>query len=251
MSLYKIIKAVEVQENLLHVLPLRSCTTLLERASFNYRDNKAADAAAGLMDQAAVQAEGIVGRARASADDIIGQAQLAAEQIKEEAYQNAFEKGHQAGQDAGYREGIAKGEEEAAAIRAQAAQVLEQAEKIRRHTLEALEREIVDLARDIAEKLLSAQLSLEPGMVMQVAAESLRLVSDRVNPVLYVNPLELELVESRRSMLLDVLPARAQLQVIADSSIQTGGCKIETEQGWVDATMETRLKELIKALYGS
>jgi flagellar assembly protein FliH len=250
MSLYKIIKAAEVPENLLQVVPLRRFITAEEQDSMKSGDY-GADLEESLMEKAAAQAEEIVKKARANADKLTRQAELAAEQIKQKAYQDAFEKGRQAGNEAGYQEGIARAEEQAATIRAQAAGVLEQAEKIRRHTLETLELDIVNLARDIAEKLMSAQLSLEPGMVMQVAAESLRLVSERRNVVLYINPIELELVENRRDMLKDILPAGAQLHVIADPSIQEGGCRVETEQGWVDATMETRRKELIKALYGN
>lgn len=250
MSFYKIIKAAEVPENLLHVLPLRSYTTLVERESVRYGDNNA-DVAASIMDQATLHAEEIVSQARVSADEIIDQAKSAAGQIEQEAYRSAFEKGRQAGYEAGYRDGMAQADQEAAAIRAQAGEVLAQAETIRRQTLAAMDREIVDLAREIAEKLLSAQLTLEPGMVLQVSMETLRLVADRLNVVLYINPVELELVERRKDELLGVLPVRAQLQVVADPSVQAGGCRVETEQGQVDATMETRREELIKALYMS
>lgn len=250
MSLYKIIKAAEVQYDLLQDLPLRCFPDVAYPAKMKDEDNGVADAVASLMAQAALQTEEIASRARASAEEIIRQAQLACEQIKQEAYQNAFNQGQLEGSDAGYREGMAKAKEETATMRAQAAQVLEQTEKIRSHTLEALEQEIIDLAREIAEKLLSAQLALDPGKVLQVAVESLHLVAERLNVVLYINPMELELVKSRKGELLGALPPRAELQVIADPSVQTGGCRVETEQGWVDATMETRRKELIKALYG-
>jgi len=253
MSSYRIIKADQVPENILQVLPLRIYATAKEQNGVECEDFEDCDRhlEADLLTRAAEQAEEIIRQAHARADKIIRQAQLEADQIKQEAYQSSFEKGSQAGNEAGYKEGLARAEEEAANIRAQAVEVLKQAEKIRRQTLENLEQEIVNLARDIAEKLLSAQLSLEPGMIMQVASEALRLVADRLNITLYVNPLELELVQNKKGMLLDILPAKAQLQVIADPSIQAGGCRIETEQGWVDATMETRREELIKALYGS
>lgn len=245
MSLYKIIKAAEVQEELLHILPLRRYTTAQDLSGMN----EVNDAVTSQLATAKAQAEEIIRKARAQADEVARQAQLAGESIKEEAYRSAFEKGRQEGNDAGYQEGMAKASEEAASIRVQAAEVLEQAEKIHRHILETVEQEIVDLAMEIAEKLLSTKLAMEPGLVMQVAKESLLLVADRLSVVLYINPLEIELVENRKSELHEVLPARAQLQVIADSSVKPGGCRVETEQGWVDATMETRREELIKALY--
>lgn len=45
-------------------------------------------------------------------------------------------------------------------------------------------------------------------MVIQIAEESLRLVADRLQVVLYINPQEMELVESRRDHLASLLPER-------------------------------------------
>jgi len=232
------------------VLPLRRHTVAEEPVSDKNRDNGTTEADA-LLFRAVAQAEETVSRARITADEIICQAQTEGEQIKQQAYQDAFEQGRLEGGNEGYREGIAKAEEEAAAIRAQAAEVLEQSEKIRRRTLEGLEQEAVDLAREIAERLLSAHLALEPETVLSIAKESLHLVADRLNVVLYINPIELELMKSRKDELLSILPASAELQVIADPLIQPGGCRVETEQGRVDATMEARREALLKALYSS
>lgn len=256
MSLSKIIKSAEVRDDLLQVLSLRSYTPGKEPVILQDSDNGSADTVdanhtqADLLALAEAQAEETISRARAAADEITRRATLDSEQIKQQAYRSAFEQGNREGYDQGYREGMAKAEEEAATIRAEAREVLEQAEKVRRRTMEALEQEVIGLAREIAEGLLLAELSLNPETVLNVAVESLRLVADRLNVILYVNPTELELVESKTDELKSLLPARAELQVITDPSIQPGGCKVETEQGRVDATMETRREALLKALYG-
>ncbi len=108
---------------------------------------------------------------------------------------------------------------------------------------------IVDLAQEIAERLLTMQLSLDQEVILSVASESLKLVADRLSVVLFVSPDELELVESKKDELKSLLPARAQLQVVADAAIEPGGCRIDTGQGGVDATMGTRREALQKALY--
>jgi len=250
---YRIIKGVEVQDNILHMLPLR-------RGNGSGKLEQFESEGACLQAQTLAQAEEILNAARAEANEIIHQARLEGEQIRQEAYRQAQLEGERIKQEAyrgafeqgrreGYREGMAKAEEEGAAIRAQAVDVLKQAEESRRQALESLEQEIVELAVEIAEKLVSAQLKMDPETVLNIAAESLRLVAGRPNVVLYVNPAELELVESRKEELKSLLPARTKLQVVADSSILPGGCKVETGQGQVDATMERRREELIRALY--
>lgn len=247
---YRIIKGADLKDNLHMALPLRRYTAAEEPVREQNGGNGTAEAEASLQAWAMAQVEETVSRARVTADEIIRQAQTEGEQIKQQAYRDAFDKGRSEGSDEGYREGMARAEEEAAAIRAQAAEVLDQAEKIRRRTLEDLEQEIVDLARDIAERLLSAHLAIEPETVLNMAKESLHMVADRLNVVLYIDPTELELVKSKKEELQSLLPARAELQVIADSLIQPGGCRVETEQGRVDATMEARREALLKALYG-
>jgi len=257
----KIIKSDEVSDILLQVLPLR-CLSNVNNTQFDEGEDTAAqEEGIDVRDEAVAQAEEILNKARAAADEVISQAKLDGEKIKQEALRQARLESEQIKQEAqrsafdqgyrdGYREGTAKAQEEGEAIRRMAMDVLKQAEESRRRTLESLEGDIIDLAREIAEKLLSAQLSLDPESVFNVAVESLRLVADRLHVVIYISPAELALYEKRKDELLNILPAKAELQVITDDSIQPGGCRIETEHGRVDATVETRRKALLKALYG-
>lgn len=253
-SSFKIIKSAEVQDDFWQVLPLKAKEELARIKNDVKKDvNNTADAGKNLQAWALAQAEETIRRASVTADEIIRQSQLDSEQVKKMAYQDGFQQGSREGYDRGYREGLAKAAEDAAedaaAIRAQASDVLNQTEELRRKKLEELEQEIVDLAREIAESLLTVQLSLDREVILSVASESLRLVADRPSVVLFVSPDELELVESKKDELKSLLPARAQLQVVADAAIEPGGCRIDTGQGGVDATMKTRREALQKVLY--
>jgi len=256
-SSFKIIKSAEVQDDFWQVLPLR-VKEELDRLKTDVKDvkdckdvkdvkdvkddiNNSADTGENLQAWALAQAEETIRRASVTANEIIRQSQLDSEQIKKLAYQEGFQKGS--------REGLAKAEKDAVAIRLQASDVLIQVEKLRREKLEGLEQEIIDLALEIAERLLIVQLSLDQEVILSVASESLRQVADRLSVVLFVSPDELELVESKKDELKSLLPARAQLQVVADVAIEPGGCRIDTGQGGVDATMGTRRAALKKALY--
>jgi flagellar assembly protein FliH len=246
----KIIKSAEVQDDFWQVLPLRAKEELARIKTGVKKDvNSTADAGENLQAWALAQAEETIRRASVTADEIIAQSQLDSERVKKLAYQDGFQQGSREGYDRGYREGLAKAKEDAAVIRAQANDVLNQTEELRREKLEELEQEIVGLAVEIAERLLTVQLSQDQEVILSVASESLRLVADRPSVVLFVSPAELELVESKKDELKSLLPARAQLQVVADAAIEPGGCRIDTGQGGVDATMETRREALQKALY--
>ncbi|MDF9409301.1 flagellar biosynthesis protein [Pelotomaculum isophthalicicum JI] len=266
MYLYKIIKSTDVRDSNLQILPLRLCNFVGEPQFGDGNGDNATQETdleenIDLSAEILAQAEETLSEARAAADELIRQArldgenikqeacrqaELESEQIKLEARKTAFDQGYRDG----YQEGMAKAKEDGETIREMALDVLKQSEESRRQTLRSLEGNIINLAREIAERLLSAQLSLEPEIVCNVAMESLRLVADRLQVVLYINPSELALYEKRKEEMRGLLPAKAELQVIADASIEPGGCRVETESGRVDATMETRRVALFKALYG-
>lgn len=188
--------------------------------------------------------------ARQEAETIKAEARRLADtegkRLREEARKLGFEQGRREGYQAGMAKAQAEGEE----IRAAAQEVLRQAEENRRTTIESLEGSIIGLAQEIAERLMCTQLSLEPEIVCNVAKESLRLLQNRLQVFLYINPEELALYEKNRDELQRQLPPKAELQVITDPAIQPGGCRIDTENGQVDATMEARRSALLQALYG-
>ncbi|GAB6158026.1 FliH/SctL family protein [Desulfotomaculum varum] len=197
---------------------------------------------ARLLAEARQQAAELVARARQEAAALLEQAraeaQSAARQIKEEAKQQ------------GWQEGMEAARQEADSIRRQARQVLEQARDIRQRTLNNLEQELVDLAVDIAERLVMTQLAVEPQTIMAIARECMELVKNRPLVNMYVNQADLPLVEQERHRLLQGLPGQVELNILTDNAVSPGGCRIETDQGQVDATLETRWQEMLKALYG-
>ncbi len=163
-----------------------------------------------------------------------------AETIKNTAYQEAYEKGT--------REAIEEARNEAELIREQARMVLKQAEEIRKQTLESLEQEIINLAVEIAEKVLNAKLELDPQIVVDLASESIKMLKERDKVILLVNPDEVGLYEDRRYELEKELSPKGELHIIADHEIEPGGCVVETEYGYIDAQLKTRWKALLDNL---
>lgn len=163
-----------------------------------------------------------------------------AEIIKKTAYQEAYEKGTS--------EALEKARNEAGLIREQARMVLKQAEEIRKKTIESLEQDIIHLAVEIAEKILNANLKLDPQVVVDLASESIKMLKERDKVVLLVNPGEAGIYETRKYELEKELSPKGELHIIADNDIEPGGCVVETEYGYVDAQLKTRWKALIDSL---
>lgn len=196
----------------------------------------AQEQAAALLEQAQQQAAAIMNDAQQQAEHLLQTAHLEGEALKEEA------------QHQGYNEGMQMAESEAVEIRRQAQQVLQQAEQVRQQTYDDMEQEIIALAVEMAEKLLATQLRLDENIVVETAKEALKLVRDREQVTLYVHPQEADIYLGSKQQLEQALSDRAKLSIIMDEQVQPGGCMVQTEQGMVDATVDTRWQQVLKAV---
>jgi flagellar assembly protein FliH len=105
--------------------------------------------------------------------------------------------------------------------------------------------DLLSLALDIAKQVLREALIVKPELILPVVREALAsLAEPRQNPVLFLNPADVELVTFRIG---DVL-AIDGWKVLADERIEAGGCRVESANGEVNATLATRLQRTIATL---
>lgn len=207
---------------------------------------------------AAAQEEGqkILSEAKERADYLIGKAEKEAEKILaktqeryENAYKEGYDRGYRDGYEIAYRDGMEKVESEAINIRNSAWEMLRNAEEQRNNTLSEVEKEVIALAIQIAEKLVVKQLDLSSETVLSIVQESLRLVADRDSFIVVANPIEVELIRQNKDSFVQLLAEGSGLKIIGDPDIKPGGCRVETERGKVDAALESRWQALVLSIY--
>ncbi|MGQ9556356.1 MAG: FliH/SctL family protein [Desulfurispora sp.] len=193
-------------------------------------------------------------RAREEADRIIAAARQEAESLLEQARQQAaaeaLEEKEKARQQ-GRQEILSKAMADATAIREQARQVLRQAEELYRQRLDALAGDVIDLARQIAEKLVHRQLELDPETVLSTAGAAIELLRQQEQLVLYVPPQEMALYSRNLEQLQRLLPPGSRLGLLADSSLSPGECVLESPHGRVDASWAARWQAVKEILEGN
>jgi flagellar assembly protein FliH len=105
--------------------------------------------------------------------------------------------------------------------------------------------DLLSLALDIAKQVLREALVVKPELILPVVREALAsLAEPRQNPVLFLNPADVELVTFRIG---DVL-AIDGWKVLADERIEAGGCRVDSANGEVNATLATRWQRTIATL---
>ncbi len=109
------------------------------------------------------------------------------------------------------------------------------------------EQRLVALAVRIAERILGAQLELAPEYVLSVARKAMEQVPWCRKLVYRVHPEDLALLEQHREALF-ARAAEVDAQFVADAKVRRGGCILETEVGRIDATLESQLRAIERAL---
>lgn len=195
-------------------------------------------------EQARQIADLIIKKAWAEADSIIQNTKIQSAAKTLEYITMSKEEGFREGYRDGYQQALEEAAVEAEKIRVQARDVLSAAEEERRKILRRMEDEMINLARDMAEKIVCNQLNMAPELVVDIARQCLSMVEAREKTTVYVNPGELEIFEMNRSELQQLLPGGTALYIIPDSMVQPGGCKLEADQTEIDASLAVRWQVL-------
>lgn len=111
--------------------------------------------------------------------------------------------------------------------------------------------DILEISVEIAQKIIKKELKQDPNIILDnilVLLKSLSKEETRIS--LKVNPTQVSLLKSEIPSLLNEAGLEAKVLVIPDESIMEGGCVVTTNNGVIDATIETQLAVISEALRG-
>jgi flagellar assembly protein FliH len=165
--------------------------------------------------------------------DVLSAAHSEAEGIRQQAWA------------AGEAEGRAAGIDAARAEMEPALQALASAvgalDDLRDQAIAELERDAVNLAMQLAEQIVAGAIAVAPERVLDVAAVALRRIRDRQHVTLVVNPDDLDAVSQSVAALQAQLGGIQHLGVQSDRRVGRGGVLARTDDGEIDASLETQL----------
>lgn len=154
----------------------------------------------------------------------------------------------------GRREGLEAARRELEPAAQALAAALEEVAEERRRSTDVLEREAVELALQLAEKVICGALEVQPERVLDVVRGALRRVVDRERVTVLVNPGDLELVRDAAGSLTGALGGMERLEIQEERRVPRGGCVLRTADGEIDARIGeqlSRARELMEAELGA
>lgn len=154
---------------------------------------------------------------------------------------------HEEAWSAGHAEGLKAGEE---ALKRRVERLDELLTALARpfDTLdETVEKQLVELAITMVRQLFRRELKIDPGSVVGVVREAVRLLPVAARNIrVHLNPDDAALVRESLSR----GEGERAWDITEDPLISRGGCTVTTDNARVDAQAETRLQLLVDALSG-
>lgn len=168
---------------------------------------------------------------------------------REELIEATKLQGFSVGYEAGYAEGLAAAEQSMALVLERMRSMIETTHESQSTFFRAAERQVVDLALQIAQKVVERELENLPDMAVNVIRAALEEMDGRTAVRVRVNPEDEAVLRRRWAQVVPsgLAPERIELQ--ADERVQPGGGIIETTHGTVDAQLESKLSQLGNALW--
>lgn len=201
----------------------------------------------------------ILTKAYQEAEDILCEAEKKASEIVQKAEeqsaqtnQNAQEHGYQIGYQEGYDQGLAAAQQEINDTLhnsvAKSQQLLDLANEEYRERILASERQIIEIALAVAQKILNREVAENPISLLPIVRAALEKVQDQDQITIFVGPEDYDLLlQAKRDLQMLVGRERA-LTISSDTTISPGGCLIDTPCGTVDARIDIQLETIKKSL---
>ena len=222
---------------------------LLDEAQKSADDivKKAEDAAFAEVKRQTDQAQVIKADAEAEAEKIIQNAHLEAQKIIQEAHAEEAriqEEAAKAGEAQGVEEGYKAGHEEVNRLIARLHKIVESVMTRREEILKDTEQQIVDLVILMTRKIVKIISENQKGVVLSNVLAALKKVKTRGNVTIRVNLDDYKTTTEHKAEFIRRVENIQGITVLEDSSVDKGGCIVETDFGAIDARIASQLGEL-------
>ncbi|MGP1367781.1 MAG: flagellar assembly protein FliH [Treponema sp.] len=222
---------------------------MLEEAQKNADDivKKAEDAAFAEVKRQSEQAQVIKANAERAAQEVVKQAQEEAQKIlsnahaEEETIKNTAREN---GFAAGHEEGFAKGNEEVERLIERMHKILGSVMQRREDILDETEQQIVELVVLMTRKVVKVISDNQKSVINNNVLAALKKVKGRGSVTLRVNLEDLKLATQNIDEFIKRCENIKGITVMEDSTVEKGGCIVETDFGAIDARISSQLTEV-------
>jgi flagellar biosynthesis/type III secretory pathway protein FliH len=123
--------------------------------------------------------------------------------------------------------------------------------KAREEVFEYIAPDLLEICVDITKKIIKKELESDPQVLINTIIDVLKTVSkNEPKIVIKVRPQAVQFIKDTIPNITYQYGIDSKISIIADPSIEDGGCIFQTNNGIVDASIDTQLEIIKKALEG-
>ena len=206
-----------------------------ERAAFDEVKRKN-NQAQKIRQEAEDEAKRIVEEANKKAEELEAEIQGKVDKVEKEA----FGKGHAEGREEGFQEGSQEVERLVDTLQ----KIISAAIDKRNEIIQESETQVINLVLLISKKVIKVISENQKNVVINNVVQALRKLKSRGDVVIRVNLADVELTSEHISDFMKMVENVKSVTVLEDSSVDRGGCIIETDFGQIDARISSQLHEI-------
>ena len=121
----------------------------------------------------------------------------------------------------------------------------------KKDVFEYIAPDILEISVDIAKKIIKKELESDPQVLMNTIVDVLKTVSkNEPKIVIRVRPQAVSFIKDTIPNITYQYGIDSKINIVSDPSIEEGGCIFQTNNGIVDASIDTQLEIIKKALEG-
>ena len=188
--------------------------------------------------EAQIEAERIISDAKKQEKEILREAEDKAIKVHQEAYQKGYQEG--------YDQGFATGKEEVDRLITRLNVIISTVIRKRNEIIQQTQEQLIDLALTIARKVVKTIPEQHKRVIFDNIMEALKRLRGKAEVVIRVNPDDLHIATKHKREFIAAIEGLEHIKFIEDTTVDKGGCIVETDFGQIDARIETQLSEIEK-----
>lgn len=197
---------------------------------------KQTDEAQTIKAQAENEAQKIIADAREQVSQIQAKSEIEKDEIKRNSYEEGLKEGKKDGYDSG--------KEEVNRLIDRSHKILEAVLNRREQILNETEEQIIQLVLLMTRKVVKVMSENQKSVVMANVLSALKKVKARGDVTIRVNLEDVKLTTEHIKDFTEQVESVSGITVVEDSSVEKGGCIVETDFGAIDARISSQLSEL-------
>ena len=182
------------------------------------------------------EAAGLVVEAKQSAEEMTTMAESAVAEIRKKAEEEGYEKGRE--------EGYTEGQAEVARLIEQLHSIIDKTIEKRNDIIDESETQVINLVIMIARKVVKVISENQKNVVVNNVIQALRKLKSKGEVLIKVNLSDVELTSEHIKDFMRMVENIRSVTVVEDSTVDKGGCIIETDFGEIDARISSQLHEI-------